>query len=227
MFALAGRSLAAFFYATALLRFAGRKSISKLTYLDFIIANLMGNIVGYYIVGPIKGSKILMAPAVLISAGIFSEMATVKSSAARKILEGGPMILIKNGKILEKNMAKARYNIGELMMSLRNKGVFDLGEIEFAILEINGRVSVQKKSQNRPVTPKDLGIPTKYEGLSSVLVSEGKIVQKNLATNKLSQGWLKDKLQKQGIKDVKDIFLATLATDGSLYVDLKKERHLN
>ncbi len=222
MLGIAGRSTVAFFYALALLRLAGRKSLSKLNFFDFLLANLMGNILGYYVTGTAKGARLFMAPAVFVTSGILSEVLTLKSRTARKILEGQPLMLVKNGKIIEKNMAGACYDIADVLMSLRKKDVFSLGEIEFAVLEPNGAISVQKKSQYRPVTPKDLKLPTGYEGLSTVLISDGQVLGQNLKTNKLDRAWLMKTLKNRGIEDVKKVFLACLATDGSLYVDLMR-----
>lgn len=224
MWGIAGRSLGAFLFATFLLRLAGRKSVSQLNYFDFLMANLMGNMLGYYVAGSVKGAKLLVAPVVFITSGIFAEMAAVKSRTARKLLEGQALVLVKNGKLLERNMNQAHYNIGELLMELRQKNIFHLSEVEYAVLETNGKLSVQKKSQNRPVTPKDLGIPTKYEGLSSILVSDGQILEQNLKHNSLNRRWLQEQFEARRIKDVSRVFLASLATDGTLYIDLKDER---
>ena len=224
MLGVVGRSLVAYILATVLLRLVGRKSVSQLNYLDFIMANTMGGLMGYFIAEPVKGAKILLGPAVITAAGVLTEKVVLKNRPLRKLLEGQPLILIKNGQILEKNMAAARFNIGELLMALRRKGVFNPSEVEFAVLETSGMVSVQKKSQNRPATPKDMRIPTNYEGLSSVLVSNGRVMEKNLKRNRLDRLWLENELTNKGIKEVKNVFLAMLGTDGSVYLDLKKDK---
>ena len=113
------------------------------------------------------------------------------------------------------------YNVAEVLAALRYKGIYNLSDVEFAVLEIDGSISVLKKSQHRPVTPKDLNIPTQYEGLSSIVVSDGKVLPENLRKNNLNNGWLENKLKEQGVNDISRVFLASLATDGSLYVDLK------
>jgi len=217
---IAGRSAIAFLCALTLLRLAGRKSISQLNFLDFLLANLTGNILGNYVVGPAKGARVFVAPVVFIASGILTELLTLRSRPLRKILEGQPLVVIKNGKIIRKNMANTRYDLAELLMALRKKDIFDLGEVEFAVLEPNGKVSVQKKSQYRPVTPKDFKLSTGYEGLSSVLISDGKVLEKNMEMNGLTHDWLMKTLNNKGVKDVAGVFLASLATDGSLYVDM-------
>ena len=221
MWGILGRSLFAFFFATALLRLAGRKSVSQLNYFDFLMANMLGGILGYYVTGGVKGAAILWAPAIITSTGVFSEFVAVKSRSTRKLLEGQPLLLIQNGKVLKTNLGKARYNIDELLAALRKKGIFNLSDVEFALLEYDGQISVLKKSQKRPVSPQDLGLPTRYEGLSSVIINDGQVLDKNLKKNHLNRVWLDNKLKNLGIACKDNVFLATLSTDGTLYVDKK------
>ena len=131
------------------------------------------------------------------------------------------MIFVKNGKLVEENITKMHYNIDEVLAALRYKGIYNLSDLEFAVLEVDGSISVLEKSQCRPLTPKDLNIPTQYEGLPSVVVTDGKILPENLRKNNLTISWLENKLKEQGVNDISHVFLASLATDGSLYVDLK------
>lgn len=217
-----GRSLGSFIFALALLRITGRKSMSQLNYFDFLTVDMMGGLLTSYITNPSQGLKIFMAPLAITAADFLADLAAIKNRSARKILVGKPVIFIKDGRILEKNIAKMRYNIAEILAALREKNIFDLGEIEYAILEVDGKISVIKKSQNRPVTPQDLKIPTSYEGPSTVLVSDGKVIHENLRKNKLGYHWLEKALRSQGINNITQVFLASLATNGSLYVDLKR-----
>ena len=162
-----------------------------------------------------------MAPLAITAADLLADRIAIKNRSARVLLEGKPVIFIKNGKIIEKNIERMHYNVAEVLAALRNKGISNLGDVEFALLEIDGKISVFKKSQSRPLTPMDLNVPTQYEGLSSVIISDGKILQENLQENNLDRSWLDNKLKELGVDDVSRVFLASLATDGSLYVDLK------
>jgi len=215
------RSIESFILALVLLRLTGRKSISQLNYFDFLTVNMMGGLFSSYITDSEQGPDILLAPMAIIALDLLADRTAIKSRSARKLLEGKPVVFIKNGKIIEKNITKMHYNISEVLAALRNQGIYNLSEVEFAVLEIDGKISVLKKSQHRPLTPRDINVPTQYEGLSSIVISDGKILSKNLQNNNLSHDWLKDKLKEQGINDISRVFLASLATDGSLYVDLK------
>ncbi len=117
-------------------------------------------------------------------------------------------------------MARLNYTFDYLNQQLRQEKVFDISQVEFAVLEPSGELSIQLKSQNRPLTPKDIELPTGYEGVATEIVLDGQIVEKNLQRNGLSEDWLYKELNKKGIDDVKKVAFAALATNGNLYVDL-------
>ncbi|MFZ5639482.1 MAG: DUF421 domain-containing protein, partial [Bacillota bacterium] len=147
------------------------------------------------------------------------QLITLKSRKLSKLIDSDPVVVIKNGKILEQNMAKMRYTTKELMEQLRLKGAFNLGDVEFAILETNGDLSVLKKSQHQPVTPKDMNMPTQYTGLPVQVILEGEVIRENLVKSGVSLNWLLGEVKKQGITNIKDIFVASLDTSGNLYID--------
>ncbi|MTI84233.1 MAG: DUF421 domain-containing protein [Firmicutes bacterium] len=194
-----------------------------MTFFDFVIGITIGTVGGAFITTEIRGFYVLLSPIVLTLAVFLTGMLTFKSSPARKLVEGEPIVIIQNGKIFEKNMKKSRYNVDDLMMQLRVKNVFDLGEVEFAILEGNGQLSVLKKSQYLPATPKDLKISTGYQGVSSEIIRNGRIVEQNLKQNNLTHEWLYNELASRKITNIRDVFLATLSTDGNLYTDINKD----
>ncbi len=205
-------------------KFMGRKTISGMTVFDFIAGVSMGSLGGGFITHYFQGAPVTIAALpVLGLLVVLTGEASLVSLKIRRILIGEPMVVIKNGQILEDTMKKARYNLDNLVSNLRQNNVFDLGMVEFAVLEPDGRISVQKKSQREPLTPADLGLPTIYKGIACPVVREGKVVDKNLALNGLDAGWLRRQLAARGGGDVTDIFFAALNTDGTLYVDWKKD----
>lgn len=208
-----------------LTRLIGKKLLSQMTFFDFVIGITLGTIGAAFITLEVKGGYVLISPFILTLAVILTGYVSLKSVPARKLLEGEPLIMIQNGKIYEKNMRKIRYHLDDLLMQLREKNVFDLSEVEFAILEPHGQLSVLKKSQNLPVTSADLGMSTKYKGVSSEIIRDGRIVEQNLRQNSLTHEWLYNELASRNIKRVEDVFLATLSTGGTLYVDLRDDGH--
>lgn len=219
-------SLAVFFLLILLTRLIGKKFLAQMTFFDFVTGIIIGTIGGAYVTTEVEGIYVLLSPIILTILVILTGFFTLKSVPARKLIEGEPLVMIQNGKIFEENLRKIRYNLDDLMMQLREKGVFDLDEVEFAILETHGQLSILKKSQNLPVTPKDLNISTKYKGASSEIIRDGRIVEQNLKQNNLTHEWLYNELASRNIKNIREVFLASLSTDGNLYVDLRKDDQL-
>ena len=148
---------------------------------------------------------------------------SLKSRAARKLLAGEPVVVIQNGKVMEQSMQRSHYSTDDLLMQLRTKGVFNIADVEFAVLEPNGRLSVLLKSHKMPATREDLQLDSQYQGLSSELIMDGEIIYQNLEQNNLDEAWLIGELSKQGIKSAEDVSLAILDTEGNLYVDQKQD----
>jgi len=217
------RTLVVFVILAILTRLIGRKLLSQITFFEFVTGISIGTITGAYIVNEIRGNLVLISPVVLAILTVILSYSTLKSLKIRKIVEGEPVIVIQNGKILEKNMLKLRYNLDQLEIQLRDKGIFDLSEVEFAILEPTGRLSVLKKTPFLPVTPKDLNLSTTYKGLATEIIKDGDILEQNLKQNNLDFAWLYNHLRRMKVNDVSKVMLALLNTDGSLYVDLKGE----
>lgn len=204
-------------------RAIGKKLLSQMTFFDFVTGVTIGAIAGAYITIGVPGIWVLLSPAVLTVAVVATGFLTFASLKARKWIEGEPVVVIQNGKILEQNMLKLRYNIDDLEMQLRSKDVFDITQVEFAVVEGHGQLSVQKKSQYLPVTPADLGLATQYKGLASEIIRRGDVMEQNLRQNGLDFKWLYSELNKLNVKNIEDIVLATLQTDGTLYVDMRED----
>ena len=205
-------------------RVLGKQTIAQMTYFDFIAAITLGAIgagIAYHLEKNLL--NVLLSLALFTAIVFLASYISLKSRKARKIFAGDPTIVIQNGKILEQNMAKMRYCLDQLNHHLRQSGVFDIGQVELAIIEPNGDLSVLKKSQYRPVTPADLKIPTQYEGLAIELIMDGQVIEKNLRENNLSRAWLTTALVQYGITNPKDVAYACLSTKGTIYFDMYKD----
>lgn len=218
------KTAAVFIMLVILSRIIGKKLLSQLTFFDFVIGILIGTIAGTFVTTEVKGLWVLLSPLYLTLLVVAIAFLTVKSLPARKLLEGEPVVLIQNGKILEHNMLKLRYHLDDLEMQLREKGIFNITEVEFAVLEPHGYLSVQKKSQYLPVTMKDLGASTVYKGMATEIIKDGEIFEQNLRQNNLSFGWLYNQLTQRGIQDISTVVYASLQTDGTLYTDVRKDQ---
>ncbi|NLI70898.1 MAG: DUF421 domain-containing protein [Firmicutes bacterium] len=158
----------------------------------------------------------------LFSIQIILSLIALKNEKIRALLDGRPSIVIENGRIVEAELKKLRVNINDMLELIRLSGYPSLNDIEFAILETNGKLSVLPKSQHRPVTPEDLNIETQYEGLPYPLVADGNINYEMLTKVKLNETWLKEELSKLGYLNINDVFLASLGTNGELVVQRKE-----
>lgn len=149
---------------------------------------------------------------------------SLKSETARRIICGGPSILIENGKINEKELTRLRYSLNDLLEQLRLKNFPNITDVEFAILETSGKLSVIPKSWKRPVSPDDLNIDTPYEGLPLTLIIDGVLKKENLAKADRDEQWLLTELGKSGLSHWKQVFIATLDTSGKLFIQTKRKK---
>nr|WP_291958785.1 DUF421 domain-containing protein [Mahella sp.] len=148
----------------------------------------------------------------------------MKSRPARKVLEGEPTIVVLNGQILEDNLRKMHYNIDDLISELRQKDVFNLNDVKYAILESNGSMSVLKKTDTKPLTPKDMNISPQQQSLPSELIVDGQIIYQNLAQNNLNGKWLMDMLAAHDIHSIKEVAYASIdPLTKEFYVDTYKD----
>lgn len=219
------RSTFAFFVLFLLAKFIGKKLISQMTFFDYIAGISIGNLSAVLAIDHSRTvGPVLLALLLWTTYTILLDIISLKSRRARKFIEGRPTILIQNGKVMEGNLKKIRFSVDDLLMVLRQKNIFNIADVEFALLESDGKASVLPKSQKRPVTPNDLKIHTPYEGVPSELIVDGKIIYKNLEYNKLDIQWLKEQLELRSIARVEDIGLAQLMSNGKLYIDLFEDQ---
>ncbi|GAB6274445.1 MAG: DUF421 domain-containing protein [Peptococcaceae bacterium] len=218
------RGIGAFILILLVTRLVGKTQLGQLTVSDFVNAIVIGSI-GAAAVTDLKENGWYYVFGLLLFGllTIGAEYLSMKYRPARKLLEGEPTVIIHNGKILEDNMRKLIYHVDDLTMQLRDKGVFNIADVEFAVLEPNGKLSVLLKSQKQPLTPQDLQLPTRYQGIPSEMIIDGIVIQQNLKQNNLTEEWLYQELEKQGIKSVQEVMYASLDTEGKLYVDKRQD----
>lgn len=211
-----------------LTRIIGKKMLTQLTFFDFVVGITIGSIGGAFVTEEIKGFYVLISPVVLAILVFITSIITTKNITVRKLIEGEAVIVIQEGKILENELRKLRYNQDLLLAQLRGKDIFDLNQVEYAILESQGTLTVMKKDLYKNPTKQDLNIaPNMNSGISSELIRDGRVQLENLVEQKLSKDWLKIELNKQGIKEFDEVFLATISPDGKLYVDVKDDNVRN
>lgn len=226
---IALRTSLGFLVLFALTHLMGRKSISELTFFDYINGITIGSMAASMAV-----DESITVVSGVTSLGVWTlwvmivNLITLKSVPARKIIDSEPMMVIHNGKILEDNLGKRYYNVQDLLMQLRMQGVFDPNEVEVGIMEPTGELSILKKASFQAVTAQDLNLspnnPGATEFIGKELVVDGKIIEKNLTENNLTKQWLESQLKSQGINDLTEVILASINPDGTLYVDKKEDQ---
>ncbi|ADG81305.1 hypothetical protein Tfer_2820 [Thermincola ferriacetica] len=216
------RTLILFVFVATAMRIMGKREIGQLQPYELVIAIMLSELAAI----PMENTGIPLLNGItpiltLLMAQVVLSYISLKSSRARAVICGTPSVLIENGKIKEKELARLRYNINDLLEQLRVKNVPNISDVEFAILETSGQLSVIPKSQKRPIVPEDMNLPTKYEGLPYTLIVDGEIMYKNLAKLNLDVAWLKQQLNSFGIADPKQVLFASLDTQGNLYYQKK------
>lgn len=221
---IVARGVLAYLVLFLLARLLGKEQLTQLTFFDYVVGITLGSIAASLTVDTtMKPIQPLTGLLTWVSLGFLAQWVTTKSRYAQKLLEGEPLIVIMNGQVMEESMGKSRYRMSDLLEQLRNKNIFDISQVEFAVWESTGKLSVLKKSQYLPVTPKDLNLPTRYGGISTELIYDGIVVDQNLEQFDLTRQWLEEKLDGLGIQDVSEVFFASLDTQGNLYVDTYKD----
>nr|MBO2477285.1 hypothetical protein [Bacillota bacterium] len=153
----------------------------------------------------------------LLVASFTVSYVTLKSARARAAISGRPTVVVANGRIVEDAMLELRYNVNDLLEQLRIGGYPNIQDVEFAVLETNGQLSIVPKSQRRPVTPADLGVSTQYEGLPTPLIVDGEVDRHNLARIGLDMRWLREQIRAHGVDDTRAVLYAAIDTQGRFY----------
>lgn len=216
------RTLILYGLVVIVMRIMGKRQIGQLQPFELVVAIMISELAAV----PMQNTGIPLVNGIipiltLLVAQIIMSFISLKSITARAIICGKPAILVENGRIIEENLRNEMYTLNDLLEQLRSKDIPNISDVEYAILETNGQLSIIPKSQKRPVTPMDINIPTNYEGLPLDLIIDGKIIYKNLDKIKFSDAWLKEQLSKFGIKNVKDVLFSSLGSDGNLFYQEK------
>ena len=218
------RGIISFLTLLIFTRLLGKQQVSELTFFDYILGITIGSIAATLTTDlSSRAWPHWVGLATWTGAVWFLQWITLHLRGVAKYINGEPVILIRNGQIMEKNLRKMRFTIDDLLTQLRHQQIFDLKVVEFAILETDGKISVLKKSQYTAVTPDDLKIPTQYRGICTELIYDGTVIDANLKGVNLDRSWLDQQLQAQGIKSPREVSLALLNTEGELYISRYQE----
>jgi uncharacterized membrane protein YcaP (DUF421 family) len=204
------------------MRIMGKQQIGQLQPFELVITIMLSELAAIPMQDP--GIPLLngLTPILtLITLQVITSYTTLKSEKARAVICGTPSILIENGKIIESELFRLRYSISDLLEQLRSKNMPNISDVEFAILETNGNLNIIPKSQKRPLTPEDLSLSTKYEGIPHPLIMDGLIISDNLKDVRLDLTWLEQQLTVLGINNPKEVLFASIDSEGRFYCQKK------
>ena len=218
------RSIVLYIIVLIVMRLMGKREIGQLQPFELAISIMIADLASIPMteVGIPISNGIIPILGLLVMHLIIS-MINLKSMKAREIICGKPTILIYRGKIMEKELKKERFTINELQERLRGNNVVNLGDVEYAILETSGEVTIIQKPEKRNTIPQDFDIKPEYEGIPYDLVVDGKIMNKNLKIIGKNYMWLKKQVEKFGIKP-EEALVVTLDGKGQIFCQ-KKEKN--
>ncbi|ARK30838.1 DUF421 domain-containing protein [Halalkalibacter krulwichiae] len=215
------RATIVYVYIFLIVKVLGQRSMSSIDALDFIFGVVIGDILGE----PLTDGELPLAgpaAAAAMTAGLHLSLSVLalKTPRFRRIIEDEPIILMKHGKILHKELRKAKITLEAFLMDLRQNSASDLSEVDYAILEMNGAISVIKKSSYETVTLNDMQKNVPSKGYTSVLIEDGQIIEANVKKFG-TLDWLREQVHQRGFANPKQIFLMTIDESGQIYVSPK------
>lgn len=217
------RTLILYTTVVVFLRIMGKRQIGQLQPYELVVIIMISELAAI----PMQNTGIpilngLIPIFILFASEVTLSFIALKSERARGVICGKPSILIEKSQIMEQELRNLRYNINDLLEQLRLKDVTNIADVEYAILETSGQLSVILKSDKRPVQPKDLNISPPTEGLPSTLIMDGHVIHANLSKANKDISWLETELSKSGVKRFADVLFASLDSQGQLYYQLKQ-----
>lgn len=226
-----------YIFIFVIMRMMGKREIGKLSVFDLVISIMIAEIAVIVIESTDKPLLVAIAPMLFLSlTQVGIAYLTLKNNKLRQWIDGKPSVIIRHGRLNRREMRKQRYNLDDLMVQLRECGITDIDEVELAVLESTGKLSVIEKDQrdgsaNKEGTAKTSSIDTRssmnafpkvrYELLPLALILDGQVQDDNLESMGKNRFWLKKELQGYGIDSFKDVFFCSIDHRGKLYVDKK------
>ena len=219
------RALILYFLVVVVMRMMGKRQIAQMQPFELVITILIAELAAT----PMENSSIPLISGVipiltLLSIQVLVSFISIKSETFREIVCGKPSILISKGKIVQPEVRRLRINMNDLLEQLRSKDYPNLSEVEYAILETNGQLSIIPRADKRQVNVSDLNIEIDKEELPVTLIVDGKLSYKNLNKTGNNEEWIKRELQKHNISRIEDAFFAFLSTDGIFHAQQKEGR---
>ncbi len=218
------RTAIIYFALLLALRLMGKRQLGEMELSEFVVASLIADLAAH----PLQDMGIPMTNGLvpiltLFCFEILIAGLSMKSIRLRTLLFGRPSVLVTRGTIDQREMRLNRFTADELLQELRNQGMFDLSQVEYAILETSGRLNVIPYPAEQPPTASQLGVEVPDGGCPLIVISEGRVIGKNLKKLGRSAEWLRDELRSNGHGEPQNVYLMTVNQKGQQYI-AEKER---
>ena len=213
-----------YFFTLSAARLMGKRQIGQLQLSELVSAFFLSEIATYCVTDPsLPLSRAALPIAAVICAEIGISFLSLKSVRIKRFFDGKPSYLIKRGKIMIRQLEKNRITLGELMSELRQNGAADPGQVDYAVLESNGKISVILKERYSPLTAEDLGIAKAERGLCHTVIADGRTDKETLKLLGKDENWLKKTLREHGIGGADRVLILTVDDLDGIFC-VKKER---
>ncbi len=224
MLQLISRTFFLYLVVVVTMRLMGKRQIGQLQPFEFAVAVMISELAALPLTEDGKNIHHAVIPiAVLLACQLLISFLSIKGVRIREVVCGKPTLLIRDGKMLEKNMRKELYTINDLLEQLRFQSIQSINDVEYAILETNGQLSVILKSEKRPATPEDFNIKPPRENFNHDIIIDGKLIGRTLQRLHLQRPWIDEKLKEYGINDYTHVFYASIDSKQNLFVQKKGE----
>ena len=211
-------SVVSFLVLFFLAKIMGHRQIAQLSVFDYINGITIGSIAAELATELEKPLRPLLAMVIYALLTVLLEALALKYQRLRKFISGTPSIILDNGKLYRENMKKARLDLTEFLIQCRQQGYFDLGAIQTAVYESDGRLTILPVAERRPATPEDLGVAPEKEQFFTEVIMDGRILGGNLQRMGVNETWMEKQLRAQGYHSAKEIYLGLV--DGNKQLSL-------
>ncbi|MEY8350199.1 DUF421 domain-containing protein [Bacillus cereus] len=202
----------------------GKRQISQLSFFEYVAGLTIGNITAEVATGLERNFWHGISSMLVFSlVPFFAGMVALKNKRLRNFIEGKATIFIKDGKVLEDNLKKENYTIDELLELLRKKDVFNIADVEFAVLESGGELNVLLKRDKQPLTPKDIGLQVAPAKETQTVIMDGNVLDEPLSASGHNRAWLHAELEKIGVV-IENVFIGQVDSYGQLTVDIYNDQ---
>lgn len=218
MFVVLIRTIILYLLIIVGIRLLGKRQIGELEPSELVLALIIADLASV----PMQDNGIPLLSGVipivtLLAVASILSVLTVRSIRFRVLLCGRPSIVVENGVVQERELRRNRFTIDELLEELRGQGYADFQSVKFAVLETNGRLSVLPYAAEKPVTAAQMGLAPEEPGLPVILISDGRLLSRNLKGRGYEEVWLQKQLASHGVERPEQVFLMTVDEGGNTY----------